>query len=224
MTQDASNLALGTLGIAVLLVAIEPLWRSTMRLITLAHETGHAAMSLVTGNWVQGIELYRHGGGVTQAAPKYKPSKIAISIAGYPAPPVAGIVLARGVQVGWDPFTVLATVLIILTVLFFAFLRNWIALLVAVVVGLVIAVFVYEAGPSAQLGAVVALSWILLLGGLRDSAVATTIDHKDRKKGVSDAARLQDLTGIPAHVWSFFFVFVALAALVTGARWLLTYA
>lgn len=224
MAENASTLALGTLGIAMLLVALEPLWRHTWRLITVAHESGHTVVGLLTGHWVAGIDLSRGGGGATYVEPTYWPSKFAVATAGYPTPSVAGLVLARGVQVGWDPATVLATVLVILTVLFFAFMRNWLALVVTVVIGLIVAVFFYLAGPAAQLGAVVALAWVLLLGGFRASLFASALDHKDQRGGISDAARLHELTGIPANVWSFFFVFVALAALLTGARWLLTYA
>jgi len=228
MAEHASTLALGTLGIAFLLVAVGVLWKFAQHLSTLVHESGHATMALLTGHWVKGIELKPGGSGVTESEfdKEWKawPSRFVFLTAGYPAPSLAGLVLARGVQVGWDPLTVLGTVLVVLAVLFFAFLRNWFALVVALFIGLVVAVFVYQAGPVAQLGAVVALSWILLLSGLRNCLEASALDHKDRKKGVSDQAALQDLTGIHAHAWSLIFVFVAVAALIAGARWLLTYA
>jgi hypothetical protein len=169
--ERASVLALGTLGIATLLVAIDPLWRRTWRLITVAHESGHTVVGLLTGHWVNGIELGRVSGGGTDVQPKYWPSKFAVAAAGYPAPSIAGLVLARGVQVGWNPFTVLVALLVTLAVLFFAFMYNWRALFATAVIGLIVAIFVYEAGPTSQLGAVVALSWILLLGGLRATEV-----------------------------------------------------
>jgi hypothetical protein len=225
MAEHASTLALGTLGIAFLLVSVSALWRYARHLSTLVHESGHATMTLLTGYWVGGIQLNPKGGGVTwpefKKDWKYTPSRFVVLTAGYPAPSLTGLVLARGVQVGWDPLTVLWTFLVILAVLFFAFLDNLFALSFAVFLALVAAVFVYQAGPVAQLGAVVALSWILLLSGLRKALEASTLDHK---KAGSDQAQLQGLTGIHAHVWSFAFVFVALASLITGARWLLIYA
>lgn len=62
------------------------------------------------------------------------------------------------------------------------------------------------------------LAWLLLLGGLRASAYVASMVHTNIH---SDPADLQELTGVHTNVWSLLFVFVALSALIAGARWLL---
>ncbi|MDQ1287847.1 MAG: hypothetical protein QG622_1412 [Actinomycetota bacterium] len=219
---NVSTTVLGTLGISLLLVTVDVFWRRTRLLSTLVHEVGHSVVLLVTGNWVRFLWLSPSGAGAT-GLPRRKlfwPSNVLGTLAGYPAPSIAGLLLARGIEVGWDSRTVLGVLLLLLvgTALFNADLFT---LTVMVVIGLVGAVFFYRAGPGAQFGAVTALAWFLLLAGLRDSFSVSGLSGRQHRFGGSDQAALEELTAIHAHVWSLFFIVIALAAFVTSARWLL---
>ena len=175
MTLHASDLALGTLGIAVLLVALNSLWRvAAGPFVVLIEQVGHTVAILLTGRWVSQVQLERgkeEPHGFTHRSRNddqdpFKPPRVVYHLAGYSAPPVVGLVLARGVDRGWDPATVLATLLFVVGVVI-VFHKKVYTLVVVVGVGLVLALFFWLAGHTAQGGAVVALSWVLLVGALR---------------------------------------------------------
>jgi Peptidase M50B-like len=215
--MNASSTVLGTLALAIIAVAFEPLWLRTGRLITLVHETGHGVTLLLSGRWVKEIVLQRSGGYTAYDKPKlFWPADVMVTLAGYSAPPIAGLFLALGVDRGWNPATVLGALLVILvgTVLFHG---NWLGLVVMVSLGLVLAFFLWQTGPTAQVGVVIALAWFLLLGGLR-----RTIEIAGRPAAkTSDQAHLEELTSIHANVWVLVFLTIALATFITGARALL---
>jgi lysylphosphatidylglycerol synthetase-like protein (DUF2156 family) len=225
MAQHASTLALGTLGIAVLLVVLDPLWKATAGpLVVLFEQVGHGIVTLLSGRWVTEIKLERgkdNPRGSTRTTKEddpFKPPRIAFSLAGYATPPIVGLVLARGVQRDWDPSSVLVTLLVIVGIVAL-FHRTFWTLVVVVLSAAVLAAFFWRAGPGVQWGAVVVLAWIFLIGGLRRVLYLVYTDNPR-----TDASVLQDLTGIPSYVWVGVFGVIALAALITGARWLLTYA
>lgn len=221
MPEDASTLILGTFGIAV--VAVLLFWRWTFHVVSLTQQAGIAALSLLTGArfgegffWARTrkIEAWAWFRGRSG----WWPSQFVTLTVGTLTPSIAGLILARGVDVGWNARTVLLVLLVLLgaTVLIHG---DWfILLLIAFLAGLV-AVFVYFGGPAAQLGAVVTLAWILLLGGLRLAAEDAGWKHG---KQFTSPGVLQDMTDIPAAVWVLAFLFLALSAAVAGTRWLIS--
>lgn len=215
--MNASTTALGTLGIAVLAVVIDPLWVRTRRLITLVHETGHAVTALISGRWIREIVLDHSGGHTLPAGGKlFWPADVMVTFAGYSAPPIAGLFLALGVDRGWNPATTLGVLLIILVGVAL-FHGNWLGLIVMVTVGLVLAFFLWQTGAAAQVGVLITLAWFLLLGGLRRTIEIA--GHAAPK--TSDQARLQELTSVHANAWVAVFLAIALGTLISGARALL---
>jgi hypothetical protein len=221
MPAFASTSVLGTLGLALLAVLVDPLWRWTSKLETLVHEAGHATTLLVTGNWPTGVILHPgawSGGetGLPKGRQVWWPSAIVAAMAGYTAPPVAGLVLARAADRGWSPAGVLGTLLVVLVVLAI-FQENWTTLLVITFTGLLLGLFLWRAGGAAQTGAVTALAWFLLFAGLR---TLWEIGHMSAGK-IRDFSYLAERTSLPAGFWFLAAALVAIFSLIAGARWLL---
>jgi hypothetical protein len=220
--EDASTLALGTLGFAVLAVAFTPLWRLTCRLLGLIQEAGYLIARLVTGTrfktWFFVVHFRKADLFVAQPViTGWWPSKVATMLAGLPAPSLAGLLLARGVYVGWDPTFMLVGVLVLMGGLVF-FHGNWSTLVTIVVVGGFAALFIYGSAPQPRLGAVVGLAWVLLLGGLRWNFEMSSRAHEGKAGG---PLALQELTDVPALVWAYGFVLLTVGALFAGSHWLL---
>lgn len=154
MPEDASTLVLGTLGIAVLAVVVEPLWNWSRRLVTLVHEVGHTTMLLATFNWPTHLRVASGpgGGGDTGLPPGRKvflPSAVVAASAGYAAPPAAGMLLANGVDVGWSAAATLGILLVVLIV-GVLFHKDWHTLAVMVAAGLLLALFLWRRHPSSR--------------------------------------------------------------------------
>ena len=214
--MNASTTVLGTMALAILAVVVDPIWLRAGRLITLVHETGHTLTLLLSGRWIKEIVLNRSGGHTAhEGGTLFWPADVLITFTGYAAPPVAGLFLALGVGYGWNPRTVLATLLILLVgaVLLHG---NWLGLAVMVAIGLVFAFFLWEATATAQIGMLVALAWLLLLGGLR-----RTVEIAGQPTANSDMSRLASLTSLHQNVWAVVYLTIAIATLVSGARALL---
>lgn len=220
MIENASPLVLGTLGIAVLAVA--GFWRWTAQVVRLTRWAGYELLSRLFRVRLTKPVWWLHGKRVDIfLIPKDRDgwwlARLAVLTIGTVTPSIGGLLLARGVEVGWKPATMLTVVLVVLGLLVL-FHGNWYTLLLIAFVAATLAVFVLLGGPAAQLGAVVALSWILLLGGLRLAAESAGRSHQGALTG---PGVLQEETDIPAAVWVLGFLFIALSATIAGARWLL---
>jgi hypothetical protein len=84
------------------------------------------------------------------------------------------------------------------------------------VTGAAVFVVSWRASPEVQAGFGYACCWFLLLGGIRP-----IFELSRRRRRVSDIDQLARLTRVPAGLWQFLFVVIALAALALSA-WLLT--
>jgi hypothetical protein len=222
MTITSSTTILGTLGIAV--IAVTVLWRLTRPVVELFIQGGYVLFALLTGaRFERGLFWMRTGTerwfGLWSQEAGWWPSKVVTAFAPPTVPSVTGLVLARGVDVGWNARTILITILILVGLLAL-FHADWYTLLLIVAVAGAVAVFVYQASAPAQLGAVIASAWILLLGGLRANLSAAGYPHS--AKSQTFPGILARLTDLPAAAWMLLFLLIALAAAIAGARWLLT--
>jgi hypothetical protein len=220
MPEDASPMALGTLALAVL--GVLAFWRWTGSIMSIVQFTTAKITAVITGVRKYTIAFVRKDARTSLAGyavftEGWWPSKVTVAFVSVPAPSVVGLILARGVEVGWNPRVVLA-VLLLLLIVPFVYHANWQSLLFVGAVAAALAVLIYLAGFEAQLGATILLSWILLIGGFR-----WVIEHAARPDYIDNTAvdALEDLTAVHADVWTLFFLFTSLAALVAGARWLL---
>jgi hypothetical protein len=92
------------LGVVVAVgVAVWPVWRWLRNGVTFVHETGHAVTALLVGARVDRIHLHRDTSGDTawyfrRGWGRFR--AFLIAVAGYPAPPAAGLALAAALARG----------------------------------------------------------------------------------------------------------------------------
>jgi hypothetical protein len=117
------------LGIALVLVAVEPLWRVVRLAVTLVHELGHAVVGVLVGRQFTGFVLRgdMSGHAVTRG-PVRGPGRMASTWSGYPMPALLGAAMVWAAERGWAAPVITAG----LAVLLFALVRVRSALTVVV--------------------------------------------------------------------------------------------
>ena len=76
---------------ALLLVLNTGSWRLAGKVITIAHESGHALVSVLSGRRLEGIRLHADSSGVTYSRGKrHGPGLVLTAAAGYPAASLLG--------------------------------------------------------------------------------------------------------------------------------------
>jgi Peptidase M50B-like len=208
-------------GLAALVVVLDVRgWYLARNAITIAHEGGHALVSVLTGRRLEGIRLHSDTSGETVSRGRGSgPGMVLTAAAGYVTPPLLGA--GAAVLLFTHHVTLLLWAFLVLLVACFLAMRNAYGVLVALVAGA--AVFVVSAFASALVQALFsyAVAWFLLFGGLRpvvELARSRRRPVRRRRGGISDAEQLARLTGVPGGVWVGVFAIVALAAIVVGAR------
>jgi peptidase M50B-like protein len=185
-------------------------------LVTIAHEAGHAVMTVLCSGRVLGIRLHTYAAanrtgvaGLTHSRTSLR-ARIPVGLAGYPAPAAIGLATLALLHTGHTRGALAAAVVAVLVML--VLIRNAFGALLLVAVGAgLYAAYVY-AEDDLRAAVVGVLAWTLLLGTTRDTL-------RTFRSGSGDAAALGAATRIPTVVWST--LFVLLTAGATGfAAWL----
>jgi hypothetical protein len=201
---------------------VTPVWDWVVTAVVVVVGTAFTGAALLTGArfpsvfiWARYKKWLVFGAGTAMIG--WWPSKVFTALVAVPAPSLLGLLLARGIDVGWNPRTVLAVLLVAL-ILPFWYHPNWIFLLTVILLAALLGIGFAQGGPTGQRGILVATAWLMLIGGFR-----YTLEIAGWKYRESDdpASLLQALTSVPAAFWSIAFVAIAAMSLVTGARWLL---
>jgi Peptidase M50B-like len=207
---------IGLTALAALAVVVNTgSWRVTGKVITIAHEGGHALVSVLSGRRLDGIRLHADSSGVTYSRGKRAgPGLVLTAAAGYVMPSLLGagaawLLAARHLT------AMLWLALVLLAATFLAVRNLFGALAVLVTAGAVFAVS-YYATPAVQAGFAYLAVWFLLFGGIRPVLELARGRRRRWARG-SDADQLARLTGAPAGLWITLFVLVAFAALLAGA-------
>ncbi len=218
--EPASWLVVVTGMAAFALVALDGAWRWSRNVVTIVHEGGHAVAALLTGRRLTGIRLHSDTSGLTLSVGRPTgPGMVVTAAAGYVSPSLVG--LAGVALLAADQVTVMLWVTAGLLVAMLVMVRNLYGAAVLVVVGgAVVAVSLY-AEPRLQAGFGYAMTWFLLLGGVRPVAEQWRQRH-DAPGRASDAAQLARLTRVPVALWTGFFGLVALGSLAGGGYLMLT--
>jgi Peptidase M50B-like len=222
-------------GVALLIVVSPRLWRLTRIVITIAHESGHAVASLLSGRKLEGIRLHADTSGETVSRGRRSgPGIVATALAGYVTPPLLGAGAAA--LLGTRRVTLLLALLLLLLALLLLLMRNWYGVLAVLLSGAALFAVIALAGPATRAAFAYLVAWFLLFGGVRPVVeLARTsrravplppgrrlaegrLAGRGLGAGTSDADQLGWLTGIPAGVWVTLFALVAVGALVLGAR------
>lgn len=205
--------------VALLIVLNSMAWHLARNAITIAHEGGHALVSLLAGRRLHGIRLHSDTSGVTVSRGKPAgPGVVFTALAGYLTPPLLG----AGAAWLLAAHHVTATLWLLLVLLAATFLAMRNAFGVLAVLASAGAVFAVTWFASAEIQAVFGygVAWFLLLGGIRP-VVELARQRRGGRARNSDADQLAGLTRVPGGVWVALFGLVALAALALGARLLI---
>jgi Peptidase M50B-like len=221
--------------VALLIVASPRLWRLTRIAITIAHESGHAAVSLLSGRRLEGIRLHADTSGETVSRGRRNgPGIVMTALAGYLTPPLLGAGAAALLAVG--RVTLLLALLLVLLAATLLMVRNWYGVLAVLMTGAALVAVIVLSGPALRAAFAYALAWFLLFGGVRPVAelartrrrpvplppgrrLATARPGRGTLiAGTSDADQLAVLTRLPAGLWVTLFALFAGGAVLLGAR------
>jgi hypothetical protein len=207
---------IGLSGLVALAVVLNTqIWRLAGKVITIAHEGGHALVSVLSGRRLDGIRLHSDSSGVTYSRGRQTgPGLVLTAAAGYVMPSLLGAGAALLLAAG-HLTAMLWLALVLLAVTFLAIRNLFGAAAVLVTAGAVFAIS-YYASAAVQAGFAYLAAWFLLLGGVRP-AFELARGRRHRWARGSDAEQLARLTGAPAGLWITLFVLVTLAALAAGA-------
>jgi hypothetical protein len=200
---------------ALIIVTGNSTWRVAGKVITIAHEGGHALVSVLSGRRLEGIRLHADSSGVTYSRGKrHGPGLVATAAAGYLAPSLLGAGAAALLAAGHET-AMLWLALVLLAATFLAVRNVFGALAVLVTAGGVFAISYFTAA-AVQAGFAYLAAWFLLFGGMRPVLELTR--RRRYRRGVTDADQLGQLTGVSSGLWTALFLLVSAAALAAGAR------
>ena len=222
--------------VALVVVLNGWLWQLSRNAITIAHEGGHALVSVLAGRRLQGIRLHADTSGETRSRGRPDgPGLVLTTLAGYLTPPLLGAG-AAALLAAHHVVLLLWLLLALLGVTLLAIRNAYGALAVLVTAAGVVAVTLLATAPvQAAFG--YAAAWFLLLGGVRPVLELQRSRARARRARIrasrpgaalwqgrapeSDADQLAGLTGVPGGVWVGLFLLAALLALGLGARLLI---
>lgn len=206
-------------GAALVLVLSQRAWHVSRNVVTLAHEGGHAAVSLAAGRRLDGIRLHSDTSGVTSSRGKTRgPGLILTTAAGYVTPPLLGLGAARLLAARHATFLLWLALLLLAAA--FAAVRNAYGVLAVLATAAVVFGVNRFGSVRAQEMFAYLTAWFLLFGGIRP---VFELAGRRRRGGApaSDADQLALLTGVPGGAWVFLFGAVSVAALAIGTAWML---
>ena len=201
-------------------------WRLAGKVITIAHEGGHALVSVLSGRRLDGIRLHSDSSGVTYSRGKRTgPGLVLTAAAGYVMPSLLGAGAAW--LLAERHLTAMLWLALVLLAATFLAIRNLFGALAVLVTAGGVFVVSYYASAAVQAGFAYLAVWFLLFGGLRpvvelargswgSAGASGSSGRRQRWTRGSDAEQLARLTGAPAGLWISLFVMVALAALIAG--------
>ena len=217
---------IGLTGLVALVVVLNTgSWRLAGKVITIAHEGGHALVSVLSGRRLDGIRLHADSSGVTYSRGRRNgPGLVLTAAAGYVMPSLLGAGAAW--LLAARHLTAMLWLALVLLIATFLAVRNLFGALAVLVTAGGVFVVSYYATAVVQAGFAYLAAWFLLFGGVRpvlELARGTLGSSGRRQRWArgSDAAQLARLTGAPAGLWVTLFMLVSLAALVVGAGLLL---
>jgi hypothetical protein len=210
-------LAAGVLALVV--VALRPLWSVARNVITIAHEGGHALAAVLTGRRLSGIRLHSDTSGLTvsRGLPN-GPGMVITGLAGYLTPPLLGMLAAGLLAAG--RITLLLWMCLVLLPAMLVMIRNVFGVVSVVATAALIFIVSWYAPGEIRAAFAYAFAWFLLIGGVRAVYELQQSRHR-RLAPHSDADQIGHLTRVPAIVWVGVFAAVALVAFAVGTRWLL---
>jgi hypothetical protein len=200
---------------ALVVVANTGTWRLAGKVITIAHEGGHALVSVLSGRRLDGIRLHTDSSGVTYSRGKRSgPGLVLTAAAGYIMPSLLGAGAAW--LLAEQHLTAMLWLALVLLAATFLAIRNVFGAVAVLATAAAVFAVSYYAPAAVQAGFAYLAVWFLLFGGIRPVLELVRGRHRSWSR-TSDADQLARMTGLPSGAWITLFALVALAALVLGA-------
>jgi Peptidase M50B-like len=214
-------------GLAALVIVLDAhSWRLASKVITIAHEGGHALVSVLSGRRLEGIRLHADSSGVTYSRGKrHGPGLVLTAAAGYVTPPLLGA--GAALLLAERHVTAMLWLALVLLAATFLAVRNAFGAVAVLATAAGVFAISYFASAAVQAGFAYLAAWFLLFGGIRPVLeLPRRRRHASRRSrpsrgGASDADQLARLTGVSSGVWVALFVLVSALALAVGARLLI---
>jgi len=206
--SGAETLLIGLVVLAVVLLSLT--WSVVQHFHVMAHEGMHAIAGWLSGGKVWSIELKDNAEGATVVGVRPGPGDFMTTFLGYLGSSLFGLGAARLIHFG-HIIVVLWIAALLLGLLLIRLKRSF-GFLTVPLAGLVIFMVLKHMSHAGDIVAAYALTWFLLLSGVRGIA----------EDGINagDAAQLRDSTRIPRMVWLALWLTGTLAAVIIGARWM----
>ena len=206
LIQRLPPLVAAVLGLATLVaVALPEIWFMARHIGVIAHEGAHAFVGSSLGWTVDCVRLNRDGTGSTDRSGGHG-SGMAVTFVGYLGPSafglLAAVLIAHGLIVA-----VLWTGLILLFILLLS-VRGMFGFMLVAGTGVLLFLVVRSAPAFIEAVTAYALSWILLLGGVRQ-----VLEHGTN---AGDAGTLRQVTHLPRILWVTVWVIGSVLALAFG--------
>ena len=214
-------------GLAALVIVLDAhSWRLASKVITIAHEGGHALVSVLSGRRLEGIRLHTDSSGVTYSrGRRHGPGLVLTAAAGYVTPPLLGA--GAALLLAERHVTAMLWLALILLAATFLAVRNAFGAVAVLATAAGVFAISYFASAAVQAGFAYLAAWFLLFGGIRPVLELprrrrrTSRRSRPSRGGASDADQLARLTGVSSGVWVALFVLVSALALAVGARLLI---
>jgi Peptidase M50B-like len=214
-------------GLAALVIVLDAhSWRLASKVITIAHEGGHALVSVLSGRRLEGIRLHTDSSGVTYSRGKrHGPGLVLTAAAGYVTPPLLGA--GAALLLAERHVTAMLWLALILLAATFLAVRNAFGAVAVLATAAGVFAISYFASAAVRAGFAYLAAWFLLFGGIRPVLELprrrrrTPRRSRPARGGASDADQLARLTGVSSGVWVALFVLVSALALAVGARLLI---
>lgn len=184
--------------------AIILFWDVVQNIDAMAHEGAHAFANSCMGGTTASVELKRGGAGKTYVIPAG--AGIIGGAAGYLGPSACGLIAAAMIHHG-QVAAVLWTGVILLLVLLWL-VRGFFGVVAVASLGFFLFLVASHGPEMLQATTAYALSWLLLLSGLR-----TAFEHGT---GNEDAEFLRDRTHLPRILWAGLWLIGSILALAVG--------
>jgi hypothetical protein len=210
----------GLTALAALIIVLNTgAWRQAGKVITIAHEGGHALVSVLSGRRLDGIRLHPDSSGVTYSHGKRNgPGLVLTAAAGYIMPSLLGAGAAW--LLAERHLTAMLWLALVLLAATFLAIRNVFGAVAVLLTAGAVFVVSYYAAVAVQAGFAYLAVWFLLFGGLRPVFELARGRRRGLARG-SDADQLAQMTRVPAGLWVALFALTGFAALAVGVSLLI---
>jgi Peptidase M50B-like len=214
-SEPLHQMVAGPTGLLVLVAfLIDGVWRFARHFSVIAHEGAHVAAGWSMGRKVSGVTLSRDATGATATlGPPSGFGRVITTFAGYLGPSLFGFAAACLIALG--QVTVALVLALVCLAIMLILIRNFFGVISVVISGALIFWVLRSGSPEVQAVAACAISWFLLLSGVRWVLMHGT--------GAQDAINLTRSTHIPKFIWVTFWLAISVAALWVGGHLMLTY-